>query len=196
MGGWWAPSISTTCCAPAWCKAQRGSILRRTPADTAAIRLLVLDVDGVLTDGRLWLGAAGEILKSFHVRDGHGIRAVLAAGVQVAVLSGRRSAAVRARCRELGIRHVIQGSADKLADFRRLARRLTLEASQCACIGDDVPDVPLMRALGLAFAVADAHEEARAAADRTTRLAGGCGAVREVCDLLLSTRKPPRRARP
>ncbi|HTY48378.1 MAG TPA: HAD hydrolase family protein [Steroidobacteraceae bacterium] len=149
----------------------------------------MLDVDGVLTDGRLWFGARGEALKSFHVRDGFGLKALQGAGVQVAVLSGRRSPAVRSRCRELGIRHLIQGSGDKLADFARLARRLRLCAAQCACIGDDVPDVPLMRTVGLAFAVADAHAEARAAAHRVTRLPGGHGAVREVCDLLLAGRE-------
>ena len=152
-------------------------------------------MDGVLTDGRLWFGARGEAFKAFHVRDGQGIKALQAAGVHVAVLSGRRSPAVRARCRELGIRRLIQGSADKLADFTRLARRLRLGAEQCACIGDDVPDVPLMQAVGLAFAVADAHAEARAAAHRVTRLPGGQGAVREVCDLLLARMRAVKQSR-
>jgi len=152
-----------------------------------SIRLLILDVDGVLTDGRLYYGARGELLKAFHVRDGHGIKALRAAGIEVAVLSGRRSPAVRRRCRELGIRHVIQGADDKLAAFERLARTLGVEPRECACIGDDVPDLPLMRAVGLACAVADAHAAARRAAHYITALQGGCGAVREVCDLLAQT---------
>ena len=152
-----------------------------------SIRLLILDVDGVLTDGRLYYGARGELLKAFHVRDGHGIKALRAAGIEVAVLSGRRSAAVRHRCRELGIRHVIQGADDKLAAFARLTSRLDVEPRECACIGDDVPDLPLMQAVGLACAVADAHPAALRAAHYTTSLRGGCGAVREVCDLLAQT---------
>jgi 3-deoxy-D-manno-octulosonate 8-phosphate phosphatase (KDO 8-P phosphatase) len=158
------------------------------------VRLLVLDVDGVLTDGRLWFGPGGEQLKVFHVRDGHGIKLLRAAGIEVAVVSGRSSRAVALRCRELGIRHLVQGAEDKLAAFERLRRRLGVPPEACACVGDDSLDVPLMRRVGLAFAVADAHPHARAAADRITRLPGGHGAVREVCDALLGTRAP--RARP
>jgi 3-deoxy-D-manno-octulosonate 8-phosphate phosphatase (KDO 8-P phosphatase) len=150
-----------------------------------AIRLLVLDVDGVLTDGRLWFGPRGELMKAFHVRDGHGIRMLLRAGIEVAVLSGRRSAAVLRRCRELGIRRVYQGVDDKRARFERLRGELGIGAAECACVGDDTPDVPVMRAVGLAFAVADAHASAKAAAHAVTARAGGLGAVREVCDELL-----------
>jgi 3-deoxy-D-manno-octulosonate 8-phosphate phosphatase (KDO 8-P phosphatase) len=165
-----------------------GNTARRGRARGALpIRLLILDVDGVLTNGRLYYGSRGELMKAFHVRDGHGIKTLRAAGIDVAVVSGRRSAAVRRRCRELGIRHVIQGADDKLAAFTRLARRLKVEPRECACIGDDVPDLPLMRAVGLACAVADAHPAARRAAHYTTLLEGGCGAVREVCDLLAAT---------
>ena len=156
--------------------------------DTARIRLLVLDVDGVLTDGRLYYGPRGEALKVFHVRDGAGLKQLCAAGVVVAVISGRRSAMTRQRCRELGIRHVIQGVADKQTALQRLCMRLAIEPAECACIGDDTPDVPMMRAAGLAFAVADAHEEARRAAHVVTVLPGGQGAVREVCDRLLAAR--------
>jgi 3-deoxy-D-manno-octulosonate 8-phosphate phosphatase (KDO 8-P phosphatase) len=152
----------------------------------AAIRLLVLDVDGVLTDGRLYFGPRGEALKAFHARDGFGIRQLIGAGVEVAVISGRRSAAVSARCRELGIARVLQGAGDKLAAFERLRKRARVAASACACVGDDVPDVPLFRVVGLAFAVADAHPEARRAAHHVTLLPGGRGAVREVCDRLLA----------
>jgi 3-deoxy-D-manno-octulosonate 8-phosphate phosphatase (KDO 8-P phosphatase) len=143
-------------------------------------------VDGVLTDGRVYYGARGEQLQCFNIRDGHGIKAVARAGVAVAVISGRRSAAAARRCRELGIRHVVQGSTDKLADFDALTTKLRLTRAQCAFIGDDSPDVPLLRSVGLAFAVADAHPGAKAAAHHVTRLAGGCGAVREVCDRLLA----------
>jgi len=156
-----------------------------------SIRLLVLDVDGVLTDGRLYFGPRGEALKAFHVRDGVGLQQLQRAGFEVAVISGRRSPMVAARCRELGVRHVLQGVGDKLTALRRLCARLKLTPAACACVGDDLPDVPLMRATALSFAVADAHRAARHAADVVTRLPGGRGAVREVCDHLLAlhTRK-------
>jgi len=152
------------------------------------IRLLVLDVDGTLTDGRLHYGATGETHKSFHVRDGFGIRAVLSAGIVVAVISGRRSPAVTRRCRELGINHVYQGIEDKAVVLQRLMKQLRLQWRQCACIGDDVPDLPLMQQAGLAVAVADAHPRALGCAHRRTRLPGGAGAVREVCYWLLQAR--------
>jgi len=155
----------------------------------ARVRLLVLDVDGVLTDGRLFYGARGETLKVFHVRDGLGLKRLAAAGVEIAIISGRDSAMTTRRCRELGIRHIFQGVEDKLATFQRLRGRLTLGGGACACVGDDLPDVPLMREVALAFAVADAHPAARKAAHVITRLPGGSGAVREVCDYLLDARQ-------
>jgi 3-deoxy-D-manno-octulosonate 8-phosphate phosphatase (KDO 8-P phosphatase) len=150
------------------------------------IRLLVIDVDGVLTDGRLYFGARGELLKAFNVRDGLGIKTLRRAGIEVAVISGRRSAAVRRRCRELGIAQLVQGADDKLAAFERLMARLRIVPQACVCIGDDVPDVPLMRVVRVAYAVRDAHPAARRAAHRITRLGGGLGAVREVCDELIA----------
>jgi 3-deoxy-D-manno-octulosonate 8-phosphate phosphatase (KDO 8-P phosphatase) len=167
----------------------------RPPATAATIRLLVLDVDGVLTDGRLYFGARGETIKVFHVRDGYGIRAVMAAGISVAVITGRRSRALTARCRELGIAHVMQGQNDKLAALERLCTRLRIGLRECACVGDDVVDVPLFAVVGLSFAVADAHPAARRAAHRITRLPGGAGAVRELCDLLITARTRRRRER-
>jgi 3-deoxy-D-manno-octulosonate 8-phosphate phosphatase (KDO 8-P phosphatase) len=149
------------------------------------IRLLVLDVDGVLTDGRLYYGPRGEALKCFHVRDGVGLKALRAAGIDIAVISGRRSAAVARRCRELGVAHLVQGARDKWSAFSRLIARLGLAPTECACVGDDLPDVPLLRAAGLSYAVADAHPAARAAARHATRAKGGRGAVREVCDRLM-----------
>lgn len=160
----------------------------RTDA-AARVRLLVLDVDGVLTDGRLYYGSRGEMLKVFHVRDGLGLKLLAGAGVTVAVISGRRSGMTARRCRELGVRHLVQGAEDKLAAFHRLRGRLGMSSGVCACVGDDVPDIPLMREVALSFAVADAHERARVAADVTTRLPGGKGAVREVCDYLLEARR-------
>ena len=164
--------------------------MTRSPADAASIRLLVLDVDGVLTDGRLYFGPRGEMLKAFHVRDGYGIKQVSRAGMEIAVISGRNSQAVGRRCRELGIERVIQGAEDKLVVFNRLRAELELPASVCACIGDDSPDVPIMNEVGLAFAVADAHPDARNAAHYVTSLPGGQGAVREVCDRLIAARTP------
>jgi 3-deoxy-D-manno-octulosonate 8-phosphate phosphatase (KDO 8-P phosphatase) len=158
----------------------------------AAIRLLVLDVDGVLTDGRLHFGPKGEALKLFHVRDGLGIQQVAQAGIEVAVISGRKSTMVDVRCRELGVEHVFQGAKDKVAVLQKLCARLKIEPAECACIGDDLPDIPVMRKVALAFAVADAHTEARHAAHLITRLPGGHGAVREVCDYLLAHRPKAR----
>jgi 3-deoxy-D-manno-octulosonate 8-phosphate phosphatase (KDO 8-P phosphatase) len=155
----------------------------------AGIRLLVLDVDGVLTDGRLYYGPGGESLKVFHVRDGQGIKALQAAGVQIGVISGRRSKMVAARCRELGVRHVIQGVEDKVAALGKLCTRLQIPPDRCACVGDDTADVPLMKTVLLAFAVADAHRDARRSAHVITTLGGGNGAVREVCDYLLAARR-------
>jgi 3-deoxy-D-manno-octulosonate 8-phosphate phosphatase (KDO 8-P phosphatase) len=154
------------------------------------IRLLVLDVDGVLTDGRLYLSPAGEELKVFHVRDGSGLVAVQRAGIAVAIVSGRDSAAVSRRAAELGIRHVRQGVTDKGAELDRLLAELGVEADETACVGDDTPDLPMLRRAGLAIGVADTHPALLEAAHWVTRAAGGRGAVREVCDLLLSARAP------
>ncbi|HPF27300.1 MAG TPA: HAD-IIIA family hydrolase [Steroidobacteraceae bacterium] len=152
------------------------------------IRLLVLDVDGVLTDGRLYYGSRGESLKVFHVQDGHGIKQLQRAGIAVAIVSGRRSAGVTRRARELGIKAVHQGVTDKLALVARLAKDRRFNLAQCGCVGDDSPDVPVMRAVGLAVAVANAHADALSAAHYITTCRGGDGAVREVCDLLLALR--------
>ncbi|MBV6423159.1 MAG: 3-deoxy-D-manno-octulosonate 8-phosphate phosphatase KdsC [Steroidobacteraceae bacterium] len=162
--------------------------MRRAARPLHTIRLLVLDVDGVMTDGRLHYGARGEVLKVFNVLDGHGIREARRAGVDIAVISGRRSAAVSRRCRELGIRHLYQGVGDKLAVLEALCARLDVTLGECAAVGDDAPDAPLLRAVGHAFAVPEGHASARRAAHRVTRLHGGHGAVREVCDLLVAAR--------
>lgn len=154
------------------------------------VSLVVLDVDGVLTDGRLWYGPDGESLKVFDVRDGHGIRNLIAAGIGVAVISGRRSGAVTARMRELGVSDVAQGVKDKARALAELLKRNAIEAKRVACLVDDTPDLGLMAAVGLPAAVADAHPEVLAAAQHVTRARGGRGAVREFCDWLVAARAP------
>lgn len=157
-----------------------------TPA--ADVAFVVLDVDGVLTDGRLWYGPDGESWKAFDVRDGHGIRMLIAGGIGVAVFSGRRSAAVTARMRELGVSDVAQGVADKARALGELLKRNAIDARRVACLVDDTPDLGLMAAVGLPAAVADAHPDVLAAADHVTRARGGRGAVREFCDWLLAAK--------
>lgn len=153
------------------------------------VTLLVLDVDGVLTDGRLWFGAEGEALKAFHVRDGLGIKRLRAAGIEVAIISGRSSPAVSARMRELGVTEIAQGVDDKGAALAALLARRGFSGADCACLVDDTPDLPLMHAVGLPAAVADAEPEVIAAARYVTRRPGGAGAVREFCDWLLAARE-------
>jgi 3-deoxy-D-manno-octulosonate 8-phosphate phosphatase (KDO 8-P phosphatase) len=164
----------------------------RSATPLSNVQLLILDVDGVLTDGRLYFGAKGEALKVFHVRDGHGIKLLMAAGVQVAAFSGRRSGATAARLRELRVPTVVQGCADKLAAFTKLTKRLKVDPLNCACIVDDTPDLPLMSVVGLAAAVADAHPVVLSAAHWIARSPGGLGAVRELCDALLRARAGDR----
>ncbi len=163
-----------------------GPAVERFHRQLRRVKLLVLDVDGVLTDGRLFYGVRGESLKVFHVRDGHGIKAVAKAGITVAIISGRKSQMVVKRARDLGIKHVFQGVADKLAALEKLAKSRNLTLAECACVGDDTPDAPILAAAGLGIAVADAHADALAAAQMTTTLPGGRGAVREVCDWLVA----------
>jgi 3-deoxy-D-manno-octulosonate 8-phosphate phosphatase (KDO 8-P phosphatase) len=157
-----------------------------TPA--ADVSLVVLDVDGVLTDGRLWYGPDGESLKVFDVRDGHGIKTLIAAGIGVAVISGRRSPAVTARMRELGVSDVAQGVGDKARALAELLKRNAIDARRVACLVDDTPDLGLMAVVGLPAAVADAHPDVLAAAGHVTRAPGGRGAVREFCDWLLAAK--------
>lgn len=182
----------------------RKGLNARRAAPLASIEMLILDVDGVLTDGRLYFGARGEALKVFHVHDGHGIKLLMHCGVEIAAISGRRSAAVTARMRELEVRHVLQGCKDKVAALLTLSARLGIEPLACACIVDDTPDLPLMSAVGFAAAVADAHPIVQAAAHWVSAAPGGRGAVRELCDAVLRARaaagaradaRPRRKAR-
>ena len=155
----------------------------------AQIRLLVLDVDGVLTDGRLYYDADGRETKSFHVRDGYGIQQVLAAGLLVAVISGRRSTAAAARLAELRVPHVFLGRNDKRQVLEQLLAELGIPVASVACVGDDVTDLEIMVPAGLGITVVNAHPDVLRAADWVTVAAGGRGAVREVCDLLLAARQ-------
>jgi 3-deoxy-manno-octulosonate cytidylyltransferase (CMP-KDO synthetase) len=150
-----------------------------------AVRALLLDVDGVMTDGALYYTEGGETLKRFHVRDGLGVRMLLDVGIQVAIVSARRSAALGRRIQELGIAHSLLGSRDKLEALRELAGHLGVETDAVCFMGDDLLDLPAMRCVGLAVAVNDAHEAVRRQAHYTTVAAGGHGAVREVADLIL-----------
>lgn len=148
------------------------------------IRLLILDVDGTMTDGTVWLGEREE-LKGFNIADGLGIKLLQRAGVEVAVITGRESAAVTRRCTELGIAHALQGQGDKGAAAAALRDELGLRPDEVASMGDDLPDLAVFRECGVNFAVADAAAELRDAADCTTSRAGGHGAVREVAEIIL-----------
>ena len=155
-------------------------------ARAARVKLAVFDVDGVLTDGKLWYAADGTELKAFNVQDGFGLKRLMANGIEVAIITGRISHIVTERTAELGIAHVYQDQDDKLACFGQIIAALKLLPEQCAYTGDDVPDLPVMRTVGLSIAVANAHPSILDHAHWQTRLAGGNGAAREVCDLLLS----------
>lgn len=149
------------------------------------IKLLILDVDGVLTDGRLFFDDHGREYKCFHARDGHGIKLLRQSGVEVAVISGRKSNTVAIRMQGLGVSHVYQGHEDKRAAFVEILRNLDLSPKQVAYVGDDVLDLPIMIQVGFSVAVADANFAVKQRADWCTQTPGGLGAVREVCDLIM-----------
>ena len=150
------------------------------------VRLLLLDVDGVLTDGGLRYDDGDGEAKTFHVHDGHGLKMLQEQGIPVGIITSRESPLVARRAAELGIEHLHQGCGDKRKTFSALLQRLDLDASAVAYVGDDVIDLPVMTGVGLAIAVADAHPEVRGRAHWVTSANGGRGAVREVCDLLLA----------
>jgi 3-deoxy-D-manno-octulosonate 8-phosphate phosphatase (KDO 8-P phosphatase) len=149
------------------------------------IKLLILDVDGVLTDGKLFFDYQGNEFKAFHAHDGHGIKMLQQTGVEIAVISGRESLIVTKRMEELDISLVYQNQRDKRAAFTELLQKLKLEPKQVAYVGDDVVDLPIMTQVGLAIAVENAVDAVKACADWTTTLQGGNGAVREVCDVIM-----------
>lgn len=151
----------------------------------AQIKLIIFDVDGVLTDGRLILGDDGQEYKAFHSRDGHGIKLLQQSGVVVAIITGRTSKVVEHRMANLGVEHVYQGQEEKLPAFEKLISELGFQAHETAYVGDDVIDLPILLRAGFAVAVADAHPLVRQHAHWQTPNAGGKGAVRDICELIM-----------
>ena len=152
------------------------------------IKLLILDVDGVLTDGSIILDNGDNEFKSFHVRDGHGIKLLIQRGILVALITGRDSRVVDRRAHELGIKEVFQKSYDKRIAYKKLVKKYNLNDTEIAYIGDDIVDIPLLKICGLSVTVADADDEIKALVMMVTKKRGGKGAVREVCDLLLKAK--------
>lgn len=151
------------------------------------IKLVLMDCDGVLTDGRIMLSSDSDEQKSFHTRDGHGIVLLHRAGIKTGIISGRTSSLLERRALELGMNILRQGTWNKTKDFEEVLQEANIKEDETAFIGDDVTDIPLMLRVGLAVAVADAVEETKDAAHYVTTLNGGFGAVREVADLILKT---------
>jgi 3-deoxy-D-manno-octulosonate 8-phosphate phosphatase (KDO 8-P phosphatase) len=161
-----------------------------TPAVTVTerakkVRMLIFDIDGVMTDGSLYYADGGEEMKAFHVRDGLGIKLAQAAGLTAAIITGRDSPLVKQRAHDLGIAHLIQGAGDKAAAFAGLLERCGMRADETAFVGDDIVDLPVLKRCGLAVAVADATGLVKQQAHYVTHAHGGRGAVREVCELVL-----------
>ncbi|MGL5360809.1 MAG: 3-deoxy-manno-octulosonate-8-phosphatase KdsC [Shewanella sp.] len=155
-----------------WQKAQR-------------IKLLICDVDGVFSDGRIYLSNGGEELKAFHTRDGYGVRSLLTSGFNLAVITGRQSKIVENRMTALGVTHIYQGIDNKFEPYEALLALYNVTPEEVAYIGDDIVDLPVMQAVGLSVCVADGHPYVRQQADFVTELKGGHGALRELADLLL-----------
>jgi len=153
------------------------------------IKLLICDVDGVLSDGKVYFSNQGDEIKNFNIKDGLGIKLLQKSDIEVAIITGRQSAIVAQRAKELDIQHIYQGHSDKQAAFDQLLEKLDIEASQVAHIGDDLPDLPLMNRAGLGISVADGYSFVRDNADWITPNNGGKGAVRDVADLLLFSQK-------
>ena len=151
----------------------------------SAVRMIVFDVDGVLTDGSLFYGDDGQEYKAFNSRDGHGIKMLRASGVETAIITGRSSQVVQFRARNLGIVHLFQGADDKLDAFERLLADVNLAPEQIAYMGDDLVDLPVLRRCGLAIGVPDAPDEVQARCHYITRAGAGRGAAREACELIM-----------
>ena len=151
----------------------------------ARIRLVIFDVDGVLTDGSLFVGDDGQEYKAFNSRDGHGIKMLIKHGVTVAIITGRTSKVVEHRMENLGIEHVYQGQLDKLPAFEKLTADLGISPEETAYVGDDVVDLPVMRRVGMAIAVQDAHSLVRTHSHWQTPSNGGRGAARDVCEMIM-----------
>lgn len=155
--------------------------------DLSKIRLLVLDVDGVLTDGRIMLDYRGREIKSFHSRDGQGIKIWMSLGLEIAIITGRSSTALTSRTEELNIKHVIQASSDKLTSLKAILAKTGIPMDQVAAVGDDLPDLPIMKSVGYPAAVADSVKEVKGAAKYVAQLKGGEGAVREIIEHILKS---------
>lgn len=164
-----------------------GQVSESVLSKAAQIKLLVCDVDGVFSDGRIYLGNDGEELKAFHTKDGFGMKALEKSGVKTAVITGRNSNIVKTRMTALNVAHIIQGEEDKLPALKQLAASLALKPEEIAFIGDDCPDLPCIEHVGLGVAVADAHPLVASKANYITFMNGGFGAVRELCDLIMQT---------
>lgn len=160
-------------------------LLLKAQGSGLGMRCAIFDVDGVLTDGRLYIGEHGETVKAFHALDGHGLKLLQQAGITPLVITGRDSPAVRRRIADLGLAHAVYGAHDKLAAAQAQLASLGVAWADVAAIGDDWPDLPLLQRAGFACASANAHAEVLAIADHVTSRRGGHGAAREFCDLLL-----------
>ena len=158
-------------------------------ASLSEIRLVAFDVDGVFTDGRFYLSDDGVESKAFHTQDGYGIRLLLNEGIEVAVISGRQSGAVQKRMTELGVTHVVLGCEDKVAALDEIVAGLGISVVECAYVGDDIPDLPLLNYVGVSIAVANAVPTLHEQCDLSTSASGGAGAVREVCELILGAQR-------
>jgi 3-deoxy-D-manno-octulosonate 8-phosphate phosphatase (KDO 8-P phosphatase) len=169
-------------------KTRRKKSLRAVKAMAGNIKMLILDVDGVLTDGSIILDNDGNEYKSFNVRDGHGIKMLIRAGIHVAIITGRHSKVVERRAQELGITEVFQKCHDKRTAYKKLMEQYTLEDPEVAYVGDDIVDAPIMALVGLPVAVADATEDTKEYALFVTESRGGRGAVREVTDFILKAK--------
>lgn len=151
------------------------------------IKLFVCDIDGVFSDGRIYLGNDGEELKAFHTKDGYGVKALGSSGVDVAVITGRRSSIVQTRMTALNVKHIVQGEENKLPALMNMITQLNLQPEQVAYIGDDMPDFECLNYVGLSIAVNDAHPTIIKHCHYTTYTRGGFGAVREICDLIMQS---------
>jgi 3-deoxy-D-manno-octulosonate 8-phosphate phosphatase (KDO 8-P phosphatase) len=155
-------------------------------AKAASIRLIALDVDGIMSDGKVYFSASGDELKAFNILDGLGLKQLMAAGITVAVITGRRSPLTEKRMTDLGIVHLLQGREDKRTALLEIVDLLGIPASDIAYMGDDLPDLPALRYAGLSITVPNSYWLVKEHADYCTRIRGGDGAVREACDLILA----------
>lgn len=165
-----------------------GSISQSALNALSHIKLLVCDVDGVFSDGKIYMGNQGEELKTFHTLDGYGIKAIMQIGIEVAIVTGRKSQIVQDRMQALGVKHIIQGQEQKQSAVEALQNQLNISIEQTASVGDDMPDIGMFNVSGFGVSVCNGHPYVKQKADYVTISSGGSGAVREICDLLLQSR--------